>query len=172
MSKKCRCSSSFPKVLDAIGPHETLMAVHSVRVKAIITVSGQGRTLSLVQEHIRVFPNEDYTASQPSTGPLQKQVITSDFSYVSTGTFVSAVPPAHLETARQKSEFGTMQIAQRAANYTITSAGTEQRGNVTVAKLKISKEGKYILWDVDPQDGTHIVFEPRNTKRQCYSRVL
>ena len=46
-----------------------------------------------------------------------------------------------------------MQIAQRAADYTITSAGTEQRGNVTVEKLKISKDGKYIVWDIDPQTG-------------------
>ena len=151
--QRAAAQALFQKALDAIGPHETLMAVHSYRLKANVTASGQGKALSFTREEVSVFPDEDYTTSQPSTGPLQKRVITSDFSYTSTGTFTSAVPPADLETARELSEFGTMQIAQRAADYTITSAGTEQRESVTVEKLKISKEGKYILWDVDPQTG-------------------
>ena len=141
----------FRKAIAAIGPHETLMAAHSYRLKANVTVSGQGKSLSFVREEMRVFPDEDYTTSQSSTGPLQKRVITADFNYTSNGTSTSAVSPADLETARELSEFEMMQVAQRADDYMISSAGREQRGSVTVEKLKISKEGKYIIWDVDPQ---------------------
>jgi hypothetical protein len=51
----------FQKALDAIGPHEALMAVHSYKLRANVTASGQGKALSFVREEVRVFPDEDYT---------------------------------------------------------------------------------------------------------------
>lgn len=143
----------FQKALDAIGPRENVMAVHSFRLRADFSVSGQGKLLSFKREEVMVFPDEIYIASQPSAGPLEKRVIASDFGYTSAGTFTSALPPADLETAREQSEFGMLQIAQRAADYTVTSMGVEQRGNASVEKLKIGKEGEYIVWDIDPQTG-------------------
>jgi hypothetical protein len=163
-SRDVGAEALFQKALDAIGSHEKVMAVRALRFKADVSVSGQGKALSFEREQVTVFPGKDYETSQAATGPLQKRVITPDFSYMVSGNVTSAVSPDDLETAREQSEFGTMQIAQHAADYAVSSAGSEQIGDVTAEKLRISKEGKCIIWDVDPQTGRIVSSSQDTTK--------
>ncbi|MDE3200928.1 MAG: hypothetical protein KGN79_08405, partial [Acidobacteriota bacterium] len=140
----------FQKALDAIGPHDKIMAVHSFQLKADVTASGQGKTISFVREEIRVFPDEDYTVSIPATGPSQKQIITAEFSYRTSGSSTISIPADDLAVAREGLEFAPLYVAQHSGDYAISSIG-EQQPNI--GKLKISKSGHASVWEIDLQTG-------------------
>jgi hypothetical protein len=88
-----------------------------------------------------------------ATGQSQTQVVTPDFNYRITGTMTTAVPPADLDVLHDQFEFDTLQVAQHAEDYAISSLGEDQVGGVTVDKLRISKSGKSIIWEIDSQTG-------------------
>jgi hypothetical protein len=140
----------FRKALDAIGPHDKIMAVHSFQLKADVTASGQGKTISFVREEVRVFPDKDYTASIPATGPSQKQVISAEFSYKSSGSSIISIPADDLAAAREGLEFAPLFVAQHPGDYVVTSIGDQQPN---IGKLKISKSGQTSVWEIDLQTG-------------------
>jgi hypothetical protein len=143
----------FQKALDAIGPHDKLAAIHSVRWKGVDLQGAKGGTRSFERELVKVYPDAVYTSSKAATGQLQKQVVTPDFNYRSSGTMTTAVPSADLETLRGQFLLDTIYIAQHAGDYTVSAAGEEQSGGVIADNLKISKSGTEIIWKIDSQTG-------------------
>jgi hypothetical protein len=109
--------------------------------------------MSFEREEVRVFPDKDYSISHSASGPAQKRVITSDFNYKSTGSSTNSVTPADLETARDQFEFAAIHIAQHSSDYLVSSLGGEAPGSAAAGKLKITKSGKEVIWEVDPQTG-------------------
>jgi hypothetical protein len=143
----------FQKALDAFGPHEKVMAVHSVRWKGVASDRNQGSERSFERELIKIYPDKAYMKVKAATGQSQTQVVTPDFNYRITGTMTTAVPPADLDVLHDQFEFDTLQVAQHAEDYAISSLGEDQVGGVTVDKLRISKSGKSIIWEIDSQTG-------------------
>jgi hypothetical protein len=87
------------------------------------------------------------------TGALQKEVITPEFNYRTTGATIVGVPPADLEKIRESSEFELTYIAQHSEDYTVTAVKETQGGNANAERIKISKFGKDVDWDIDSQNG-------------------
>ena len=143
----------FQKALDAIGPREKIAAIHSVRWKAHVIQSAQSGARSFEGELVKIYPDSLYLGHQPPAGPLQKQVITPDFNYISSGTMTAEVPSASLEAFHEELPFDSIYIAQHAKDYTVSFEGEKQTGNDTANRLKIAKDGKYVIWEVDPQTG-------------------
>jgi hypothetical protein len=140
----------FQKALDAIGPHEKLVAIHSIRWKG---VDLQGGTRSFECELVKIYPDKVFMSWKAPTGQLKKEVLTPDFNYISSGTITTAVPSADLEKLRGQLLLDTIYIAQHAEDYTVSIAGEEQIGGVLAEKLKISKSGREIIWKIDSQTG-------------------
>jgi hypothetical protein len=150
----------FQKALDAIGPHDKIMAVHSFQLKADVTASGQGKTISFVREEVRVFPDKDFTASIPATGPSQKQIITVEFSYRTSGSSTTSIPADDLAAAREGLEFAPLYVAQHPGDYVISSMGEQPN----IGKLKISKSGQASVWEIDLQTGRLLSSERETPK--------
>jgi hypothetical protein len=151
----------FQKALNARGPHEKLMAILSTRWKGTVIQSLQGGTNSFDRETVTVFPDKVYSSLRAATGQVSKQVITPEFNYRSSGTMTVAIPAADLETMRVQFSFDPINIAQHVEEYTVTSPEENQLGNITPDRIQISRNGKNIIWKVDPQTGrllsTHLV---------------
>jgi hypothetical protein len=143
----------FQKALDAIGPHEMVMAVHSIRWKGVSSERSQSGGGSFEREVVKIYPDKAYTSVEGSAGQSQTQVVTPDFNYRTTGNMTTAVPPADLDALRDQFEFDTLQVAQHAEDYAVSSVGMEQVGGIAAVKLEISKSGKSIIWEIDPQTG-------------------
>lgn len=140
----------FRKVLDAIGQHDKIMAVHSLRRKANDTVSARGTTMSFLQDELRVFPDDFYLFSIPATGPSQKQIITADFGYKASGLQISAIAADDLAVLREEMEFSSLAIAQHPDDYAVSSM-VEQQPNI--GKLQISRSEHTCIWEIDLQTG-------------------
>ena len=143
----------FQKALSAIGPHEKIAAIHSYRMKASVIQNTQSGTRSFERETVRVYPGSFYISAKTPTGALQKEVITPEFNYRTSGTTIVAVPPADLEKIRESSEFELTCIAQHSEDYTVTAVKEAQDGNASAERLKVSKFGKDVIWDIDSQTG-------------------
>jgi hypothetical protein len=143
----------FQKALDAIGPHDKLAVIHSVRWVGSDLQGTQEGNRTFERELVKIYPDKVYTSLKSATGQSQKQVVTPEFNYRSSGTMTTAVPPADLETLRGQFLLDTIYIAQHAEDYTVSPAGEEQVGGVTADKLKISKSGRDIIWEIDSQTG-------------------
>jgi hypothetical protein len=143
----------FQKALDAIGPHDKTALIHSYRWRGQVIQSTQGKNTSFERETVRIYPDKVYTSLKAATGPLQKQVITPEFNYRTAGTMTVAVPPTDLEAARTGFEFEVIYIAQHADAYTVTFAEDKHGENGDVGKLKISKSGKEVVWEIDTHTG-------------------
>jgi hypothetical protein len=143
----------FQKALDAIGPHDKVMAVHSVRWKGVVVDRSQSGTRSFERELIKIYPDRAYMSTKAASGQSQTLVVTPDFNYRTTGTMTTSVPPGDLDELRDQFEFDTLQVAQHSEDYTVSSAGQEQIGGIAAAKLRISNSGRSIIWEIDPQTG-------------------
>lgn len=143
----------FQKALNVIGPHEKIAAIHSYRWKASVIQNAQSGTRSFERETIRDYPDNFYISVKSPTGALQKEVITPEFNYRTAGTTIVAVPPADLEKIREGSQFDLIYIAQHSEDYTVTAVEETQGGNAGTERLKISKFGKDVIWEIDPQTG-------------------
>ncbi len=143
----------FRKALNAIGPSEKIAAIHSFRWKAGVVQSGQNGSRSYERETVRVFPDRVYSSTKAPTGVLQKEIITSEFNYRTAGTKIVAVPPADLEQAREGFEFDWIYIAQHSGDYTVTAAEEKRDENARVDRLKISRSGKDVIWEIDAHTG-------------------
>jgi hypothetical protein len=139
----------FQKALDAIGPHEKVMAIQSTRWKGQISV-GAG---SSERETVRIFPDKTYINVKSATGQAQTIVVTPDFGYRTSGKMTTSVPAADLDALRSQMEFDSLQVAQHSEEYAVSLSGEEQVGGIAAAKLTISKSGKSVVWEVDPQTG-------------------
>jgi len=152
-AKRTNGAALLQKALNAIGPRESLAVIHAVRWTASQTESAQGSTRLFERELVKVYPDRVYLNIRTSTGSSQKQVITPEFGYRSSGKMITAVPPADLDTFRQQLVFDTLDIAQHAEEYTATSDGVERVGGVAAERLRIGKPGAEILWKIDSQTG-------------------
>jgi hypothetical protein len=103
----------------------------------------------LERETLRVFPDRVYTTLRTGTGGVSKLVITPEFNYRNVGTQTIAVPTTELETFREQLLFDPIYIAQHAEDYAVSAP--EGRG--TTNTLRISRYGKYIIWEVDSRTG-------------------
>lgn len=143
----------FQKALNAIGPHEKIAAIHSYRLKLNVIQNVQSGTRSFERETVRVLPDRVSISTKVSTGALQKDVITPEFNYRTTGTTIVAVPLADLETVRESFDFEVISVAQHPENYTVTALEEKRGGNTFADRLEISKIGKDVTWEIDPQSG-------------------
>jgi hypothetical protein len=143
----------FQKALDAIGPHDKLAAIHSIRWVGIDLQGAQGGNREFERELVKIYPDKVYMSLKSSTGKLQRQVVTPDFNYKSSGTMITGVPPADLETLHGQFPLDTIYIAQHAEDYTVSPAGEEQVGGVTAESIRIARSGREIIWEIDPQTG-------------------
>jgi hypothetical protein len=152
-SQSTAAQALFRKALNAIGPSEKIAAIHSFRWKASAIQSGQSGTRSYEAETVRVFPDWAYIGVKAPNGVLQKEVITSVFNYRSAGTTIVAVTPADLEKAREGFEFELIYIAQHSEDYAVTAAEEKRGESAAVDRLKISRSGKDVIWEVDAHTG-------------------
>ena len=143
----------FQKALYALGPHDKIAALQSYRWTGSVTQSTQSGTRSFEREAVRVYPDSFYMTFKAPSGALQKEVITPEFNYRTAGATIVAVPPADLEKFREVSEFDLTSIAQHPEDYTVTAAEENKGENNSVDRLKISKLGKDVTWEVDSQSG-------------------
>jgi hypothetical protein len=139
----------FQRALDAIGPHDKVMAVQSIRWKGQIS-SG---TVSFERETIKIYPDKTYTIAKRDTGVSQTEVVTPDFSYRTTGKMTVSLSAAELDALRTQLEFDSLRVAQHPEEYAVSFVGDGQLGGTAVAKLTVSKSGKNVVWEVDPQTG-------------------
>jgi hypothetical protein len=153
VAESAAAQALFHKAIDAFGPHEKVMAIHSYRLKASVIQNAQSGTKSYERETVRAFPDSVYISVKTPTGVLQKQIITPEFNYRTVGTTIVAVPPSDLETAREAFQFDLIYLAQHSGDYTVTAVEGMQNGNTSVGRLRISKFGKDVTWAVDPQTG-------------------
>jgi len=65
----------------------------------------------------------------------------------------STVPAATLEDLRGGGKVEFVYIAQHRGDYSCAAEGTEQIGNVTTAKIKITGQGREVHWNIDPSTG-------------------
>jgi hypothetical protein len=150
-AKRTNGAALLQRALDAIGPRESLAAIRSVRWKATFVRISQGEAKSVERELLKVYPDKVYMSLQSSTGSSQKQVITPEFNYRMTGKMTTAVPSVDLETLRQQLEFDTLYIAQHIGDYTVIDDGEEQFRGVFAERLRIGKDGREIIWKIDPK---------------------
>jgi hypothetical protein len=141
------------KALNAMGPREKIAAIQSFRWTANVDQHTQGRTISFERETVRVYPDRVYTGVKAATRPLQKQVITPEFNYRNAGTMIVAVPPADLDNIRAGFQFEWTYIAQHADDYSVSVVGDKHGDNTDIERLKISKLGKDVIWDIDSHTG-------------------
>jgi len=143
----------FQKALNTIGPHEKIAAIHSYRWRASVIQNAQSGTRSFERETVRVYPDSFYMSVKAPTGALQKEVITPEFNYRSTGTAIVAVTPGDLEKIRESSDFELTYVGQHPEDYTVTAVKETQGGNTNAELLRIRKSGKDVDWNIDLQTG-------------------
>ncbi|MGD0829871.1 MAG: hypothetical protein ABR907_02930 [Terracidiphilus sp.] len=143
----------FQRALDAIGPHDKLAAILSLRWVGTDLQSFQGGGGTFEREQIKIYPDKLYGSLKSATGHLQKDVVTPDFNYRSSGNMITTIPLTDLETVRGQLTFDIIYIAQHAEDYTVSPAGEEQVGGVTADNVKISKSGMDIIWKIDSKTG-------------------
>lgn len=142
------------KALDAFGPHDKLISIHSMRWTAIVKqkVSGAIQTVEFEEGGIRVFPGLTYIAMErPSV--LQKVVVTPEFSYRTWGGMAIALSSAHAARYREEMKFDPVRIAQHLSDYIFTPLGVEQQNGATVYLLRISADGMDYVWRIDSKTG-------------------
>jgi|HubBroStandDraft_2_1064218.scaffolds.fasta_scaffold16741_2 outer membrane lipoprotein-sorting protein len=142
------------KTLDSLGSRQTLAEVHAIRWKGTnVQTASAGTTASFQLERVFVLPDRIYATSQSSTGLDNRMVITSEFSYFSSGKMTGAVAAPALADYRDGAKIDPIYIAQHLGDYSCVSEGTEQIGSITAAKLKITGQGQEVHWSVDPTSG-------------------
>ncbi len=151
----------FQKAVDAIGPHDKLAAIHSIRWVGADLQGAQGGNRTFEREVVIIYPDKQYTSLKSATGQFQMQVVTPDFNYRNAGGMTVAVPPADLEIIRGQFQFDTVYVAQHAENYTVSPAGEEQVGDIAAEKLKIARAGREVTWEIDPKTGRILTFQGR-----------
>lgn len=144
------------KALDAFGPHDKLVSIHSIRWTASVSqnVAGStpGETVAFEEAGVRVFPGLTYIAlERPSV--FQKVVITPDFSYRSWGQMAIALSSKRADGYREEMKFDPVRIAQHLSDYIFTPLKAEQQDGATVDVLRISADGMDYTWRIDSQTG-------------------
>jgi len=144
------------KALDAIGPQDKLVAIHTLRWTASAAqnpVAGQGATLNFVEEGVREYPGLAYVGVEQSSGKWAKVVVTPGFAYRNTQAMTLAVPQARSEQYREEMDFDPVYIAQHMNDFIFTPLGTEQTKSGTVDVVRISKGDMNYVWRIDAKTG-------------------
>lgn len=145
--------AAFQKALDAIGSHDKIMAVHSIRWKATTNESNRSAYGTLERELIKIYPDKLFMSLKNANGQSQSQVITSDFAYRTIGKMTTSIPLTDVEDLRNQYKFDILEIAKHPEDYTVSSISGEQVNNTAITKLAISNNGKSIIWEIDSQSG-------------------
>jgi hypothetical protein len=141
------------KALNAFGPREKLIAIHSAQWKASVTQSTSQGSISFEEEGVQAFPGLFCVEMVYRPEAPQKVVITPDFSYRSANGMTLAIPSARADLYREEMKFDPVYIAQNLSRYTFTPVGTEQYKGTQVDVLKISSGGMEYLWKIDMRTG-------------------
>jgi hypothetical protein len=144
------------KALDAIGPHDKLIAIHTLRWTASAkqnAAAQPGVTLSFVEEGVREYPGLEYVGVQEPSGKWEKVVVTPGFAYRDSRAMILAVPQARAEQYRAEMEFDPIYIAQHMTHFIFTPLGTEQTKSGAVDVLRISADGMSYVWRIDAKTG-------------------
>ena len=146
------------KALDAIGPHDKLIAIHTLRWTAsaaqnAATGPTAGETLRFVEEGVREYPGLAYVGVQQASGKWAKVVVTPGFAYRDTQAMTLAVPQARAEQYRAEMMFDPVYIAQHMTDFIFTAAGTEQKKSGTVDVVRVSASGMNYVWRIDAKSG-------------------
>jgi hypothetical protein len=64
----------FKKALNAIGPHDKIAEIYSLRSKGSVIQSAQGSTRSFEAETVRVYPASVYKSAKASQNPVLREV--------------------------------------------------------------------------------------------------
>lgn len=146
------------KALDAMGPHDKLIAIHTLRWTASAAQSAgtgptAGETLHFVEEGVREYPGLAYVGVQQPSGKWEKVVVTPGFAYRDTRAMLLAVPEARAEQYRAEMKFDPVYIAQHMTDFIFTPAGTEQTKSGTADVVRISAGGMSYVWRIDAKTG-------------------
>jgi hypothetical protein len=144
------------KALDAIGPHDKLIAIHTLRWTGSAkqnAATQAGVTLSFVEEGVREYPGLAYYGVQEPSGKWEKVVVTPEFAYRDSRAMTIAVPQARAEQYRAEMKFDPIYIAQHATDFIFTAAGTETKGPDGLDVVQISADGMNYAWTIDAKTG-------------------
>lgn len=146
------------KALDAIGPRDKLLAIHTLRWTASATQNAEtgptaGETLHFVEEGVREYPGLAYLGVEQASGKWAKVVVTSEFAYRDTRRMTLKVPRARAEQYRAEMKFDPVYIAQHMTDFIFTPAGTEQTKSGAVDVVRISAGGMNYVWRIDAKTG-------------------
>jgi hypothetical protein len=147
------CRPLFDKTLDAIGSRGNIAAVKSVRLIGTSNVTGPSGSASYQIERVRVLPASTYAYGLNANGVSTRLVITPEFNYIAAGKMTSAVPANMLDDQRSSMRIEPLYVAHYRDDYACSSEGSEQIGNLTTAKIKISGQGAEGYWSIDPATG-------------------
>ena len=140
------------KALNAFGPHDKLISIHSIRWTASGSQSAPEATNAFEEECIRVYPGLTYIALQrPSV--LQKVIVTPEFGYRSSAGMTISLPAARADIYRQEMKFDPVRISQHLSDYVFTPLEVEETDGGEVDVLKISAFGMDYVWRIDAKTG-------------------
>lgn len=147
------CSQSLDRVLASIGAPESVMAVRSIRWKGQEIISRATGRSSYSLERVTVYPSNIYVSSEPSIGASSRFVLTPEFNYLTVGKMTTGIPASTIQELGSGLKLELVYISQHRDQYSCASAGTEQIGNYSTAKLKVKGQGVEGLWNIDPSTG-------------------
>jgi|HubBroStandDraft_6_1064221.scaffolds.fasta_scaffold00625_17 hypothetical protein len=157
------CSQLLAKALNAIGTSETLASVHATRLKGTTIQPAGSGIVSLEFERIVVYADKFYMASHGSNGLENSVLVTPEYNYQLSQRTSSPVPAPVLEDIQLGIKSEPAFIAQHLSQYSCTSEGTEQIGEVATANLRIRVQGGEFQWNIDPATGR--LLRSRTTKK-------
>jgi hypothetical protein len=143
------------KVIEAVGGKDKLIAIKSLRTKAIVTLQAQGG-VTLEAEEIQLLPDKVRTSMAMPNGSIAMVVAPQDSFMDVTGIGLSPLPAFQREEQINAFRRNVWYVAQHLSDpkYVFSAQGTEKIGDVEAAVLFIRDDTlQQWRWYVDPQTG-------------------
>jgi len=144
----------FQKAMDAIGPENAILRIHSIRSKADVVETSSGSAHSLERELTRVFP--DSAAKVDTTaGRNDVEVVTHDFGYRAQGETKKQMPWTDVVTLQQFLKLDPINVIQHPQDYKIQFACQESQEGANCSQLLITDiaSNSSTVWSIDPHTG-------------------
>jgi hypothetical protein len=151
------CSQTLDRLLSSLASTDKIASVVASRLVGTNVVSQSSGTKTLHLERVTIWTGSMRATLQPPNGQGSTLVITPEFNYMISGKMTTSVPPAVLQDLQMSLRLDPIYIAKHRSDYSCFSAGTEQVGNASTAKLRIVTTGVEGQFNADINTG-----RPRN----------